>query len=118
MLENGDTQYDVETAARYCGQHVRQISFDGGDLRLFFQIRSQCRIDQHGSVYIRQDGSNETRLIAAAEVANFFSAKATRMLPDLIAGQPDAKPVDERRLIIFPVCPCPRAFLRRAFTSA
>src|SRR5437870_2929768 len=118
MFKNRDAQYDVETAAGYRCQRVGQVSFDRGDLRLFFEIRSQCRIDQDGSFYLRQNRSDERCLIAAAEVANFFSAKRTRMLPDLISGQPDAKPVHESGRIILPVRSFPRPSRGGGFTSA
>ena len=117
MFQNGDAQNDIQTAATYPGQCFRQGPFDRRDLRIVFDVGRQCKIYQYGVLHFGNDRSNERCLIAATEISNPLSAKRTRILPDLISGQPNAKPVDDRRLVLLPVRPFAHAF-RGGITSA
>ena len=81
MLEDRDTEHDVERPIRNLGQSVGQNSLYGGDAAITLQIIRERDIDEHRVVDLGKDAPYERRVKAAAEVADAFAGKASRVAP-------------------------------------
>jgi hypothetical protein len=102
VLENGNTENDIQTGGRYLFENLRKYPFNCCDLWFVLQITGKCGVYKNCPFQIRKNGANESSVVATSEITDSFVVERSRALPDLMRGQPDAESIDNRRTVILP----------------